>query len=427
MGLTVSPADIQEFGPITLQGLITSLTIARGICSFIYACVTIMFWDMLLTIPVEVELLWKSGLSLLKVIFLFNRYVSAMVIAVSVFLMSGLSSGLTDSTCRGWLAFSTFLEILSIASTSFLYAFRLWAWYEMSTRTLTILILVWALSLLVSIGLLIDTAGVHNRDFVYQPIFNVCVSLKKVIWPQWVPATVEHGVYASFLLFNAMRTPRSERTPALAILYRDGILFYMVTFVVCAGSLGLLVLGPRVYVPLGTYPPWIIFQVAISRFLLNVKTSQLFASKEQSSGPKQTSNPGLPLRDMATQENVKRTSYIVVKQRGTASVSAKKEDDGEQAEHRSQVSDVNHIDRGDEPDDVESRPAVGNKRSYVGKEMRQIQSNHGRLRRQFWWLFRRNDFVDIHVDVMQVENEGDDWRDVGGVKESRLGRLDAYF
>jgi hypothetical protein len=74
-------------------------------------------------------------------------------------------------------------------------------------------------------------------DIMHEPVLNVCITTAPVIWPQWLPATVEHGIYAVFLLFNAMATPRSERKAALAIIYRDGIVFYMLTFLVSLGSL----------------------------------------------------------------------------------------------------------------------------------------------------------------------------------------------
>lgn len=429
MGFATSPAEAQVFGPVTLENLISNFAIGRQIGCVIYACLTIMVWDMLLTLPMEVELLWKSRMSVLKVIFLFNRYVSALVIIVSVLFMSRLISGLTDNICRGWLAFSTFVEVFSIASTSFLYAFRLWAWYQLSTRALVALLLLWICCVLVSIGLLIDIAGVHSEDFIHEQIFNVCISIRPVLWPQWVPVTFEHGFYAFFLLFNAMRTPRSERKPALAILYRDGILFYMLTFCVCLFSVLVFRYGPRIYVSLATYPPWIIFQIAISHFLLNVKTSQLFATKERDSTPKPTPNPGMALKDIPVRDKVQRTTYIAVKHRGTRSTSAERNEEGETGEpteHLSQVSEGNHIVQKEGLDDLESRGAAC-KGSYAGREIRQIQSTNGQLRRMFWWLFGKSEYGDIHVDVTQVEDEGDGWHDLGGVKESRLGRLDAYF
>ncbi|KIM31819.1 hypothetical protein M408DRAFT_238888 [Serendipita vermifera MAFF 305830] len=97
MGFATSPAEAQVFGPVTLENLISNFAIGRQIGCVIYACLTIMVWDMLLTLPMEVELLWKSRMSVLKVIFLFNRYVSALVIIVSVLFMSRLINGLTDN------------------------------------------------------------------------------------------------------------------------------------------------------------------------------------------------------------------------------------------------------------------------------------------------------------------------------------------
>jgi hypothetical protein len=50
----LSPAQIQQFGPPTLENLEHVWEVARITAAFNYAGVTIMIWDMLLTMQMEV-------------------------------------------------------------------------------------------------------------------------------------------------------------------------------------------------------------------------------------------------------------------------------------------------------------------------------------------------------------------------------------
>jgi hypothetical protein len=78
---------------------------------------------------------------------------------------------------------------------------------------------------------------------------NICAwKLTPTMWTQWLPKVVDHGLFCIFLFFNAMSTPRlviftsrntvahwvhsSSQTAMLAILYRDGILYYSFTFII---------------------------------------------------------------------------------------------------------------------------------------------------------------------------------------------------
>jgi hypothetical protein len=149
------------------------------------------------------------------------------------------------------------VQTLCLGSVSFLFAFRsvtrplrftiwlifssLWAWYEVSARVLYTLLLVWATSLLSTLAFIIYQAGYNSQgtphpqnslifgtetppiDIVHEPFLNICISVVPTNWVLWLPSTVEHGVYAVFLLFNAMATPRYVDTIPLSCTCRQHI------------------------------------------------------------------------------------------------------------------------------------------------------------------------------------------------------------
>src|SRR4051794_36403896 len=108
------------------------------------------------------------------------------------------------------------------------------------------------------------------------------------------------------------------------------------------------------------------FQVGISRLLLNVKNSQLFASKERTLAtdglPIADGMPSeVPLKEMAATNGNKRTSYIVV-QGGNPAISAKRDDDQESGKHEEYISHASKArfhTHGEEQDEADSRHVSG--------------------------------------------------------------------
>lgn len=108
MAQSMTPAQIPEFKlPASLENLEHLWNISHISSAFNYAGVTIMIWDMLLTMdmevclclnpsvatpstltqipPYQVRLLWKTKVSFLKTAFLINRYVAPVVIFVNIY------------------------------------------------------------------------------------------------------------------------------------------------------------------------------------------------------------------------------------------------------------------------------------------------------------------------------------------------------
>ncbi|KAG8814464.1 hypothetical protein FRC17_001113 [Serendipita sp. 399] len=98
-----APAVDAFFGPPTLR-LIREAAWAALVTRYTnYAAITVIAWDMLLTFSAEVELIWSSRIGLLKIIYLFNRYVTPVVLGVNIWIMSGNAKGLTDTVCQAHL------------------------------------------------------------------------------------------------------------------------------------------------------------------------------------------------------------------------------------------------------------------------------------------------------------------------------------
>lgn len=162
-----------------------------------------------------------------------------------------------------------------------------------------------------------------------------------------------------------------------------------------------------------------VFQVGISRLLLNVRTSQIFAAQGQATVDEGTYlGREIPLREVVSQQerDATQASRLVVAQE-----SIDRRDEEANTEFPSSfLSYQNERDGNEWPRDEDDADCVR-------REIRRIHPNPGCLQKRFWWM-HRSEIADIHIDIMHPDNQGDDpGESTGGVKLSRLGRLDGWL
>ncbi|PVF95006.1 hypothetical protein CPB86DRAFT_875990 [Serendipita vermifera] len=294
------------FGPPTLTTLLRAAAVVRASRAFNFAWFTAMVWDMILTLPREVALIWNSRWTIVKVLFLLNRYITPIIIAVNLWskqfsslcikencihdvnalplsfaAASGLAKNLTDKTCRDWFSVAIAIQVFSMSSVSFLIAFRIWAWYAMTSRALYFLLFVGFVLWTAALALSLKALTTDRHYIIREYIFNNCITIAPVIWITYLPITLEHGIYLIFLIINAMATPRASHAAAIRIFFRDGILYFFTTFTILLSALLIFAVRPRMEIGYGIFIPWMVCQMAISRLLLDVKTLKAFNKQQQ--------------------------------------------------------------------------------------------------------------------------------------------------
>ncbi|PVF97577.1 hypothetical protein CPB86DRAFT_420276 [Serendipita vermifera] len=239
------------------------------------AALTLLVWDMVLTFDVEVEVFWKARLSVVKVLFLVNRYITPLFMFAHLWTFSGDAFGLSNSSCQVIYSIASVAEVLCMSFVSLIIVLRLYSMYRLSHRTLFIMVGFWLLMILASSGLMIPNIWMHLDSIRYIRKLNICVwKLQPTMWTQWLPKVIDHGLFCLFLFFNAMSTPRSSQTPMLAILYRDGILYYSFTFIILLMTLLSWRFASPIYIGLTAFTTGVIVTMATSRLLLNIKKSE---------------------------------------------------------------------------------------------------------------------------------------------------------
>ncbi|PVF96009.1 hypothetical protein CPB86DRAFT_787430 [Serendipita vermifera] len=242
----------------------------------IYGTFTVMLWDMFLTFSDEVAFIWPARFSFVKIVFLFNRYVTPIVIAVNLWTLSGHARNLSATVL--WFTLALLIESLSISCVSLVVALRLYAFQVATRRVFLFLLALWALTFVSTLGLLIRNflLRMDAMRFITSGKYSTCTGQVIDAWTSWLPLTLEHGLLCVFLFLNALKTPRSSQTALLAIMYRQGIFFYAITFTLFFFALIMFRFMSLMWFLLPLYMTWILCQIFMSRLLIGVKTTQAF-------------------------------------------------------------------------------------------------------------------------------------------------------
>jgi len=238
---------------------------------------TIMLFDHLMTIDLEVELIWQASWTLGKFLFILNRYHGLAILIFNNYAL--FASRLTDSFCLVWFRWQGSVGVIMCMTTEVVLQFRLYALYFLSKK---VLLLVFTTFFFVSVasatmmGAFLAEISVvsYNLDGVS---FCVAKNITGHFYAFWIPILF----YETFLCGLALlRGWHNFQSAPLSIFFsgrwvfetliRDSVLYFLIIFVTYLVNLVLFAKPSNlVEVPIG-------FAVAMScvmgnRLLLNVR------------------------------------------------------------------------------------------------------------------------------------------------------------
>ncbi|QRV78145.1 hypothetical protein RhiJN_06160 [Ceratobasidium sp. AG-Ba] len=83
---------------------------------FSFAGFVILVYDHLLTFGDEVELIWSQPASVVSVIFVVNRYLAPVVLAIDIYDKGGLTRHVSRTFCRNWVMVEGYLNLSLLAA-----------------------------------------------------------------------------------------------------------------------------------------------------------------------------------------------------------------------------------------------------------------------------------------------------------------------
>ncbi|CCA71127.1 hypothetical protein PIIN_05062 [Serendipita indica DSM 11827] len=147
--------DALPKGGMSLAALERTVSLVRATQSFNYAAITLLIYDMILTMQQEIEIVWRARWTAIKFIYLINRYITPFFMLAHVWVFSGRAYGLTDTSCRVIYSVAAVAEIFSVSFVSLVIIIRLYAVYELSNRAFYSLLTYWLHTFLVFTALTI--------------------------------------------------------------------------------------------------------------------------------------------------------------------------------------------------------------------------------------------------------------------------------
>ncbi|KAG2157700.1 uncharacterized protein EDB93DRAFT_808902 [Suillus bovinus] len=248
--------------------------------SFSTAGHTLLLYDYFLTFGEEVDYIWDSPWTVVKITFLLSRYGNLIGQTTIRLEEAGLLAHHSQNFCRDFAIFTSCFMFVSIESMHILVLLRTWVIWGTQKRVAKIL--TWSYAGYVVVMLSSSVYGLYAGDIQFQflDVIQVCVATApKYVW----------SIYAASFIFDTVLfvlTMRSLRiysrefqqlypSSLLRVLFRDATLFFIAS--VFSNTLTVISwtafrTDPKYFLAKGFATP--VLSVAGQRLVLNLRGLQ---------------------------------------------------------------------------------------------------------------------------------------------------------
>lgn len=235
------------------------------------AAAVIVFYDWILTLDSEMRLIWPARRSVVKTIFLVNRYCVPIIIGWANYAWSGRAVWFKHISCEVYLLVESSLVLLFFASLHYIISLRAWTLYG---RNKVVGVLLWGgFILYLSSAFVLNIKALLAIPANLVPIINICFgTLPSYLWSIWLPSIVFETFVFILTLVKAIQYQRSDMsTPILSVLYRDGFLYFLFISLNSACNLLFWALTPPFKVLLLKYVSTAVTLAAGSHLILDLR------------------------------------------------------------------------------------------------------------------------------------------------------------
>ncbi|KAM5532115.1 hypothetical protein V8D89_014208 [Ganoderma adspersum] len=232
---------------------------------------TALLYDHLVTLPDEIALIWRGKKGVVSTIFLMNRYIVPVILALDIFEAFG-NAAASIMFCKTWTILQAYLTILSYISIHAIVAWRVYAIYNAQRWVTRLLWIVGSLNFAVAVS--ISTVSLVPIIAELHPFHHACVgSVPNYIWAVWLPSiTFETLLFGLTIKAMFHEGQRHSLTSLSLLLYRDGMLYFVaVTFCSLFSLMVWALAGPDL-LGLARYFALAMVNIAGARLVLNLKS-----------------------------------------------------------------------------------------------------------------------------------------------------------
>ncbi|OBZ66687.1 hypothetical protein A0H81_13289 [Grifola frondosa] len=246
---------------------------------FSLIALTLLYYDFVLTISMEVERYWSGGRSWASFFYFVNRYLSVLSIIPVVF---EFFSNVSETVSINWLRMvsQSFDKCYSITSVSSLLILRTYALYNRSRKILYLLISTFGIGGLVSLLAMFMTSkqeGSSNHVMII-PGCDLTVSTKQGYYMAvaWGPILVFDGTVFVLTLYKALEVGRTWSGSLFKIMLRDGTIYFGIIAICYLSNILTYAFADLMYKGLSTTLTNVISSVLATRLMLNIRDPELF-------------------------------------------------------------------------------------------------------------------------------------------------------
>ncbi|KAG9077313.1 hypothetical protein FS749_010810, partial [Ceratobasidium sp. UAMH 11750] len=182
-----------------------------------------MMYDHALTFTDEVQYIWKADKTPVTFLFLLNRYISPIVLAIDLYDKAGISSHTSDRFCVTWYYAEAVWYVCSFGITHALVAMRVAAIWGRPRWIVVLLVSLWLAYFSVTCTILFNAMTSKSHTVHYEPLLKLCyLSISPFLWACWVPPLILEAILFTLSCVQAARAGRyAARTPIIFVLFRD--------------------------------------------------------------------------------------------------------------------------------------------------------------------------------------------------------------
>jgi len=238
-----------------------------------------MLYDILITLDIEIGLVWPAPISAVKVLFLINRYVTPCLYVFIVYSMIGIvNTPNNPSYCFDFFLTWLTLEALSVNGIgAALMTLRVYALYGRHKGVLLLLSALLLLELVSSVAVMASGIVLTRDTAVFAEDVHACVALHHLPW-LWI-------VFLFMMLFDIVAfylvlrktwkyaNTIHAHTPLITVLLLDAVGYFIVMIVAEFLNIIAYTTFPSNLFLVGVNVVWCLNTTIVSRIYLNLRNA----------------------------------------------------------------------------------------------------------------------------------------------------------
>jgi len=265
--------DSTGLSPV-IQELISGIGHHRNVQSTTTASLAIVTFDWLLMFDLEVSYIWQDRWGVVKVLYILSRYMPFIDIPITIFSLS--VENISTEMCRSLYLCIAVMVYVGIAIADLIFTLRTWAvWGRTKTLGISLAafyILAWFVAILVPYE-------IYTRAMVYIPspvprLLNCAPQSQssKLFSISFGGAMVYNIVMLLLMTTRAVPLWRlGVKSNLITMIYRDGIMYYVYTFLISALNFFVLLKYQGDYAALLTMMLRASYSVLSCRVILHIR------------------------------------------------------------------------------------------------------------------------------------------------------------